>query len=370
MSLSSDSVRIHDIAIEAKASQSAVYSFLNDRYYGRSNRRTGTGISAETQERILQACRKLEFHPRNQRVYTRVYPEQGGFAFLLNSSIQTPFSNGYFSRFFEGAVGELEGAGHSLIFASFDVEADYNDPRVELHPVLSQQQVNKFIVAGRINRTLIEHLRYLYGFVVTVSRPSDVPGVVSLVPDYRRASALAMEYFQRSGHQSVILYGDLHFDRNGFNTRELIDGAQIASRRQGIDFREEHVVLRRELGDSSAEALRARLGTIDPPVTGAFCCDDASAYALRAALSEGGIRVPEDFSILGCNDEPSFTKKWPELSSVHFPNHEIGARAVEELQKMSRDGAPEGAHTHTIPVELRERASVGSARRAGLNIFI
>jgi DNA-binding LacI/PurR family transcriptional regulator/AraC-like DNA-binding protein/signal transduction histidine kinase len=60
------------------------------------------------------------------------------------------------------------------------------------------------------------------------------------------------------------------------------------------------------------------------------CSDFLAADALRV-LSERGVRVPEDVSVIGVNDSPEATLVDPPLTSVSMPFAELGELAVETL---------------------------------------
>jgi substrate-binding family protein len=85
----------------------------------------------------------------------------------------------------------------------------------------------------------------------------------------------------------------------------------------------------------------------------------AGAHALgaRLAISEAGLRVPQDISLMGYDDEPELAAETtPPLSTVRLPYEEMGRWAVEQLLS--------GAHTAVaeqtlLPCALVARSSVG-----------
>ncbi|GAA2312669.1 hypothetical protein GCM10010431_36140 [Streptomyces kunmingensis] len=59
-----------------------------------------------------------------------------------------------------------------------------------------------------------------------------------------------------------------------------------------------------------------------------FAGDDRVAAAVVRALGEYGLRVPEDISVVGYNDDPVAADMTPGLTTVHIPGEELGRTAV------------------------------------------
>ena len=76
----------------------------------------------------------------------------------------------------------------------------------------------------------------------------------------------------------------------------------------------------------------------NPPLPTAFFCDnDLVAAALIRALNAHGIRVPDDVSVMGFDDEQLCQVIQPTLSTVHVPRHKMGEMAVRRLFEQTTD---------------------------------
>ena len=76
----------------------------------------------------------------------------------------------------------------------------------------------------------------------------------------------------------------------------------------------------------------------NPTLPTAFFCDnDLVAAALIRALNAHGIRVPDDVSVMGFDDEQLCQVIQPTLSSVHVPRHKMGEMAVRRLFEQTTD---------------------------------
>ena len=78
--------------------------------------------------------------------------------------------------------------------------------------------------------------------------------------------------------------------------------------------------------------------------------DDTIVSGFVRALSEKGLRVPQDISIVGFNDRPSCELFSPPLTSVDVPKHSFGAEAVDMLVQLIK------RHEETGPCNRYGRA--------------
>ena len=57
--------------------------------------------------------------------------------------------------------------------------------------------------------------------------------------------------------------------------------------------------------------------------------DDNSAIGAMQALTDAGLRIPQDVAVIGFDDQPDAVAQVPPLTSIHIPLNEIGQRALE-----------------------------------------
>ena len=85
-----------------------------------------------------------------------------------------------------------------------------------------------------------------------------------------------------------------------------------------------------------------------------ICLNDRVAMGANQALTEAGLAVPRDVSLLSFDDSDLASWLRPQLTSIAIPHFDLGRRAVELLLS---DQPAQGVHRVAMP--LRERASVG-----------
>ncbi|MBW8835234.1 MAG: substrate-binding domain-containing protein, partial [Burkholderia sp.] len=97
------------------------------------------------------------------------------------------------------------------------------------------------------------------------------------------------------------------------------------------------------------------------PPTAIFCANDLMELGAIEALKQLGLRVPDDVSVLGYDDQEIARHTHPPLSTVVLPNYELGKWAVDTLLQEEHNraaGAPVRRRTVKLDGPLIERGSV------------
>jgi LacI family transcriptional regulator len=105
---------------------------------------------------------------------------------------------------------------------------------------------------------------------------------------------------------------------------------------------------------------RAMLQLLDLPPercpTAVFAFNDPAAEAAIAAITDRGLRVPEDIAVVGVDDTVFATTTHPQLTSVHIPIREMAILATEML--IARvEGREITKRQPVLPVSLTVRQS-------------
>ncbi len=105
-----------------------------------------------------------------------------------------------------------------------------------------------------------------------------------------------------------------------------------------------------------------------------FCANDLMAIGAIEAIKQLGLRVPEDVSVMGYDDQELARHTHPALTTVVLPNYELGRWAVETLLQEEQNrsaGAPVRHRAIKLDGPLIERASVcAPALAAPVNTLI
>jgi len=90
-----------------------------------------------------------------------------------------------------------------------------------------------------------------------------------------------------------------------------------------------------------------------------FCANDEMAIGALLALSERGLKVPQDVSVTGFDDNEFARHCTPPLTTVYYDRVGMGTKAVHALMEMLQ--GKNDNHRILIPTQLVVRSSCGTA---------
>ncbi|HEY8454344.1 MAG TPA: LacI family DNA-binding transcriptional regulator [Actinopolymorphaceae bacterium] len=113
-----------------------------------------------------------------------------------------------------------------------------------------------------------------------------------------------------------------------------------------------------DLSQPAGRAAMEALLDLPRPPTAVFCSNDSTALGALEALRARGVRVPEDFSVIGYDDMQMAAHSLPPLTTIHTDIDLLGAQAVWHLaQRVANPGMTR--RITKLAVSLLRRASTG-----------
>src|SRR6185503_15390816 len=83
-----------------------------------------------------------------------------------------------------------------------------------------------------------------------------------------------------------------------------------------------------------------------------FAANDMMAIGCLCALTEAGLRVPQDIAIAGFDDIPTARFVSPALTTIRVRISDMGGRALDSLATAIENPAQFQPVTETVPAEL------------------
>ena len=154
--------------------------------------------------------------------------------------------------------------------------------------------------------------------------------------DNRKAAFTATSHLLDMGHRRIGMIAG-PFSLVGRVNKRLI-GYRDALEKWGVPYDPDLVIERFPNlieGRASADSLLS----MDNPPTGIFAASDILAIGAMQAISERGLNVPRDISVVGFDDIEFAAFMNPPLSSVRVDAVQIGRLAVEIAIEMATDSA-------------------------------
>jgi LacI family transcriptional regulator len=329
-------ITMSDVARHAGVDVSTVSRALNER--------TAKLLRSETVERVHDAARTLGYHPNQLARGLRT--QKSHTVGMLLPDLTNPF----FPPIVRGLEDALDDHGYTLIVGNTD-----NDDRREeitLRSLVSRQ-IDGLVVATA-HTAGEERLGALALPIVLVNRRGHDDSAPAVVPDDSAGVADAVDHLLALGHRRIAHLAGPADTSTG---RARAAAFEARCRDAGVfdaELVEPTAVFSVDEGQAAAERLLARR----PDVTAVFAANDLLAVGCLRTLRADGRRVPEDVSLVGCNDMPLVDLIDPPLTTLRLPGYEMGRRAgAMLLAALEDEDATDGLVA--LRPELVVRASTG-----------
>jgi LacI family transcriptional regulator len=195
---------------------------------------------------------------------------------------------------------------------------------------LFNSRVDGLLVSLAFDTKNLDHFNILFNKdipVVFFDRVADCHGCMSIVIDNFKAGYEATSHLIEKGCRRILYMGG-NMLRNVYSERARGYKQALADNR--IEFDQSLVVV----SDMSAQAgieIAGRILKMNPRPDGIFTANDTTAVAIMVELEKAGIKIPEEISVAGFNNEPVSQVVQPNLTTIDYPAREIGEIAASSL---------------------------------------
>lgn len=319
-------VTIEDISRDTGLSRGTVSRALNDR----------PDISTRTKQRVLESCRKLDYHPSHA---ARSLATGRNYAVaVLADDLRSAFT----ASFLRGVIDRAQ----QSLYAVHVIEVGPNPPLEQL-AAFSPERIDAALNAVPLDATRASKLRQsMENRVLASCWALESVGCDVLTPDQAEAGRLIARFLIRKG-QRELLYAHRP-TCNG--AAERLSGFHEICRESGIDPETATVTITDE---NALDALAPRLERAKALVA----TDDFLAITLMILCSRLGRRPGVDLAVIGQGNETTAGEIHPGLTSIDFDGEGIGRRAMETvLQRLGQERSDAPQQMRAAPL-LVQRAS-------------
>lgn len=334
---------ISDVATLAGVSKATVSAVLNNK----------TVIKESTRRTVLRAIDELNYRP-SRAARRRFKPVSSRSITFIAKESQNP----YYAEIMAG-IEEVAGARGYLV--SLSSSERHYEKEHEIVEQCMEREVTGLIITPILHQDVdLSHLFELKRHNVPFVLLEDVRGVRASLVDVDNviASYQAVMFLIENGHSDIVHFAGPHYSQH---TEERMEGVRRAFSESHLRFSDSTII---HAGDSPEAGYEAALRCFGERrgnmPSAATCYNDLVALGTLKALSELGIAVPEEVSIVGF-DDLDLLKFFPmPLTTVRVPKFEMGRRAAELLiaQIDGRNDVP------TEKVSLRAELIVRSTTRS------
>lgn len=297
-------------------------------------------VSEDNRQRVLHAIKKLKYRPNPsaQRL-------AGGKTNTVGLII--PRFEGVFHSYY--ALQVIRGIGIAAERIRRDLLLHITDGKTFVNPsaVDGVIFIDIYGCEELLDRTIDEGMPT----VVLNHYLEDLP-VSCVAIDNETAAERVVGYLVGLGHKDIAtITGDLKTQAG----LDRLDGFVKAVKARQLPVKDHYI----RFGDfglpSARAAAEALLKLQDRPTAIFVASDDMALEAINVALSKS-VRVPEELSIVGFDDNPAAAHGRVPLTTVRQPLSEMGRAGLELLYQQMR-GKKQSPTKLLLPTELVERQS-------------
>jgi LacI family transcriptional regulator len=302
-------VTIVDVAREAGTSYSTV-----SRVFSNSGK-----VAEETKERIIEVAERLGYVP-NQQARSLV----GGQTQVLGVLVPG-FDNGYVSSIVNGIDDEIAGTEYNLLL--YTTHRAHKDEVRYVNRITSGLAEGLIVVLPRhpeayLSALAAKHFPYIFVDHEGVSEDS-----ISISATNFRGAYDATKYLIELGHRRIAFITGILELRSGL---DRLHGYRAALQDYGIEV-DQTLIVHGDFLTESGYLATQQLLEVDPLPTAIFVSNDLMAFGAMNAITDSGLHVPQDISIIGFDNIPQAELFRPRLTTVHQPLEQMGRMATRML---------------------------------------
>ena len=330
---------IKDIAEKSGYSIATVSRVLNNQ----------RNVDKKIQDEIFACAKELDYKPNVLGQLLRTKNSRLVLCMIPNTA------SGMLFEAFAHMQRVLHAQGYQLLLSPVE-PADYNRDSDPQMLSLIESGIIGGIVFGHsfLKSSELSQLNQQHPLVQMQEYDDTVKTTVVAI-DYTEAAQDAMRYLIQSGHRRI---GTISFLPHILSSRKKLLGCRLALEEVGMELDPELVRNVNYEEDESLSATLQSLMALENPPTALFCFSDNIAVRCIRMLTERGVRVPEDCSVLGFDNSDVAELSVPALTTVGVESFQLlGRRTIEALLQQIETGEKNNEKI-MIPHKLILRNSV------------
>ncbi|GAB5446852.1 LacI family DNA-binding transcriptional regulator [Gymnodinialimonas sp.] len=336
------SATIQDVASVAKVSTATVSRALSN---------PGL-LSDATREAVLEAVRTTGYRVNHAARNLRM--QRAGAVLILVPNLGKPF----YSEILQGISDGFAGSDYAVLIADTESRPLHE---AELAGNFTSGRIDGVVsLDGGISAATLDACRAadVDGRIVFACEWVDGYAFPSIQSDNAEGARLAIRHLADLGHRKIAhITGPQGNVLTGVRRRGMMEERT----RLGLPAQDAWII-RGDFSLQSGHEAAAKILAMEDRPTAVFCAADMVAFGLMAGLQAGGLKVPEDISIVGFDDIDMSEFYVPALTTIRQDRVRLGRTAAARL--LERIKAPHGPPVaeDLLPVELVVRASTAPPR--------
>jgi len=326
---------IKELAKIAGVSTATVSRALND----------GSGINPETQKKILELAKELNYHPN---ILAKGLSSQKIFTIgILIPDVTNPF----YGDILRGIEDIATAYNYTCVLFNTDYDAERERKALDLF------RIGRFdgLIASISNRVIDEcvNLSNMNYPLVLLGHVIDEVKCPKIGCNNFSSAYTITEYLIKAGHRNIAHIGGHKETKTGI---QRLQGYRRALENYDIPVNPDWYISTDYLSHSAYEKTLELLKK-EKDITAIFAANDSMAAGCYRAIFELGLKIPDDISVVGHDDTETAMLLQPSLTTMRQEKRKIGRLAAQNLFSSISKGK-NSEDIIIVPTILIERNSV------------
>lgn len=281
------------------------------------------GVNAETAEKIFKCAQELGYFEENHVTKVKFV------TFKQNGKVveETPF----FPLMIAGAEQECRACGMEMVICNLDKRKPNFEEQMRW--VFNDRSSAVILLGTEMTDDDLDLIQNISVPFVLIDYWHEKMLFDAVLINNEDSARMATEYLISKGHREIgYLRGN--FRIKPFRTRYM--GYQTAMQRAKLPMNADYRISLSTTMDGAYGDMKKYLATNPKLPTAFFADNDIIALGAIKAMTEQGIRIPEDISIIGFDDLSFASISNPPLTTIRVSKQDIGRMAVRRLAEKIR----------------------------------
>ncbi len=297
-------VTIKDIANKAGVSPAAVSRILN--------RDDTLSVAPETRKRVLKISEELGYKKKHSESMTSGNEKSFTIGVVQWFSAEDELRDSYYLTVRKGVEDYCE-KNRINIIRTYKTDSSFET---------ALKGVDGILCVGKFSNDDVKLFREMADNVIFLDMTIDGPEVTTVSMDFKNGIYEALDYLTDLGHRKIAFLGGIEYV--GTN-QAVVDKRKTAYEQ----YMKKHKLSIKGLvregsfdSQSGYDMMKDMLQKERP--TAVLSANDAIAVGAMRAAVEAGLKIPDEISFIGFNDDEMSQFTTPALTTIHAPAYDMG----------------------------------------------
>jgi len=331
---------LKDVAKKAGVAPSTVSRVIND----------SSRISEETKFKVRKIMDEIGYHP-NINARNLVKQRSHNLGLVIPYSTEEAFADPFYSEILRGIGVLAHSKGFNLLLLTSNGEEE--EKKTVLNAVRGKQIDGVLLLRAKKEDELIDELTKINFPFVIVGRPEEKDKYYWVNNDNITASEKVVDYLIKNGHRKIaMIIGDDNYIMNN----DRLEGYKRSFKKNGLKINNDLILKSDNTDNQNIYMLSQQMIKEHPEITAFYGMSDTMAYTIMQAMNDMNVKIPDDISIVGFNNNPMSKIVSPPLTTVDINIYLLGNKATELLIGVINGQVDKYQHT-IVPTNIIERDS-------------